>query len=422
MLRFVVGMMLAFSVAVTSAQDALDLEIPGKIAFIGDDRNVYLFNPATGDKTALTKDAAISDATFRYYTWPTWSTDGRLAYFSLENTAAGDVTTQAFASDDGTTPGEVVYTGDGEVFNYAAWAPGNCNDSENCRALSMLLNSAAEGGLFVNIVKDSVDGNPSTVIGRGGPFYYSWSPDGDQMVWQRNNQRLDVYSVDDSEIQMELTQRPGVFQAPDWSPIDDRLLVGEFDADAQKTDLVVVTSQDATTLVEDLDGVLAFAWSPDGESIAYVDGAGPLVVIDSQTGDVISRTLNGGVGAFFWSPDSAHIAYITLATPPDSATASSGLTAAPVYQETQLAWSILDAQSGDVNRYGAFTPTQEMVYMFTYFDQFAQSHRVWSPDSRYIVYSELVDEEPVVNILDTQLDDTVPMSIADGTLAIWSYD
>lgn len=419
--RLIIVILLSLSAIVVHAQSEMDSEIPGRIAFVGNDRNIYVFEPSTGEVATLTKDAALSETAFRYYTWPTWATDGRLAYFSLESAAANEVTTQAFVSADGLTTGDVIYTGDGEVFNYAAWSPQNCDDTENCRVLSILLNGMS-GGLFVNLIKDQVPENPDDVIGRGGPFYYSWSPDGEQMIWQRNNRRLDVYSVSNSAISQELSQRPGIFRAPDWSPVDDRLLVGEFDPEAQKTNLIVVTEDGATALVKGLNGVVAFAWSPNGESIAYVDGAGPLIVIDSQTGEVISRTLNGGIGAFFWSPDASRIAYITMATPADSATASSGVLAAPPPQEVQLAWSVLEVETGEGERYGAFTPTQEMVYMFNYFDQFAQSHRVWSPDSRYIVYSEFADGEPVINILDTELDGTVPMSIADGTLAVWSFD
>ncbi|MEL6151102.1 MAG: hypothetical protein AAFV33_21975 [Chloroflexota bacterium] len=403
-------------------QDTRAIVIPGRIAIIGTDNNVYIYNPETGDTASLTRDAFQDGADYKYYTWPTWSTDGRLAYFALENSADIPIQTQVYVANSGATTGELIYRGERELFNYASWAPENCPDTTTCRALSVLLSGADGSGLFVEVIKDQVEGNPAEVIGRGGPFYYSWSPDGEQMLWQRNNRRMDVYNLASGEIDIELSQMPGIFQAPDWSPIDDRLLFGVFNPDAGNTDIVVQDGDTETILAESLEGAVSFTWSPDGEHVSYVDASGPLQVLDSTTGETVTRTVGSGVGPYFWSPDGRHIAFITLATPPDSATAKNGLLTANIYQEVQLAWSVLNIGSGDVTRYGAFTPTRNMLYMFTYFDQFAQSHGIWSPDSRYLVYSEINEGEAGTSILDTMVNDTVPLSIGNGTLAIWSYD
>ncbi len=416
--------LLSFSRSDAYAQEerAQALEIPGRIAIIGNDRNVYMHTPATDETITLTEDAAVSATAFRYYTWPTWSTDGRLAYFAIDNAEDEPITTQVYVSEDGLQVGEVIYNGELEVFNYASWAPGNCADSGNCRVLSILLNDATGGGLFVEVVKDQVEGNPSEVIGTGGPFYYSWSPDGDQMLWQRNNRRMDVYNVGKGDIDVRLPQSPGIFQAPDWSPVDNRLLFGAFDPDEQTTDLIIVDGDTETVLAEGLDGLISFAWSPDGEQIAYVEGGNPLTVIDAGTGAVVARTFDSGISSYFWSPDSSKLAYITLAAPRDGATAKGGLSMAPSRQDIQIVWSVLDVASEEISRYDAFTPTQDMIYMFRFFDQFAQSHSVWSPDSNYIVYGEVVDEGAVVSIQGVTATDTVPMIIADGTLGVWSYE
>ena len=82
-------------------------------------------------------------------------------------------------------------------------------------------------------------------------------------------------------------------------------------------------------------------------------------------------------------------------------------------EDAGLAWSVLDMETGNVRRYGAFVPTADLIYLFTYFDQFMQSHRIWSPDSRYIVYAEVGENETNhVSLLDTSTRDTVPVVIA----------
>jgi TolB protein len=420
---FVIILPLLLGTHTVLAQEARErestIDLQGSIAIIGNDRNVYLFGPANVEAIQITDDAEATEDGYRLYTWPTWSTDGRLAYFSMSLADGATVTTQAYVASE--NDGDLIYTGEGNVFNYASWAPENCDSESECRVLSILMNSAG-GGLFVENIRDQVEGNPNTTIGRGGPFYYSWSPDGQQMIWQRNNNRLDIYEVGTDDATTQLDQQPGVFQAPHWSPVDDRLLFGKLNLDTRTTDLVVVSGDDETALATDLDGILYFAWSPDGEKVAYVDGGGPLTVVDAQTGELISETLVGGVASFFWSPDSSKLAYITLATPADSSTAQANMLISYQQQSSQIAWSVLDVQTGDINRYGGFTPTRDMVYMFTYFDQFSRSHQIWSPDSRYIVYSEVLDDTPTINILDTRLDSTVPVFISEGTLGIWSFN
>jgi hypothetical protein len=63
-----------------------------------------------------------------------------------------------------------------------------------------------------------------------------------------------------------------------------------------------------------------------------------------------------------------------------------------------------------------------MLYLLAYFDQYSQSHQIWSPDSRYLVYGERVDGGgSSVKILDTSAEAPVPFTVADGEIGIWSY-
>jgi TolB protein len=388
----------------------------GAIAYIGGDSNVYTAKVEQGEvlTSQLTNDATIR----RHYQFPTWSTDGRLAYFCCDPRFSGRSLVEVYITEDSSLAGKNVYQQQDEVFTYANWSPQNCDQGENCRYLAVLLGGNREG-FKVELIRES----GSWTAGTGSPFYFSWSPDGEEMLWQRNNQRVDVFSVLDNEISIELESPPGLFPAPMWSPVDDRLLIGVLNREEFSTRLVTIEGEGETTLVEDIQGVVAFNWSPDGEYIAYrvlnQQGYSALSVINAKTGEQVGSSEGENVIAFFWSPDSSKVAYVI----PDLRAADTFDTSLqPVQQNTvELAWIVLDVVTGDIQRYSNFTPTSDMVYLFSYFDQFAQSHHLWSPDSRFLVYGENLNGESVISILDTGDANTVPFSLAEGVIGIWSY-
>jgi TolB protein len=249
------------------------------------------------------------------------------------------------------------------------------------------------------------------------------------MLWQRDNNRVDIYDADSNAVVNSLPVTPGMFLSPGWSPVDDRLLFGALNADGSSTDLVISANTQTTTLAGKLHGPVSFAWSPDGNDVAYVDQHGPLMEVDALTGKTVARSTSTGVLAHFWSPDSHRIAYITLTMltpPPDgsfSAYAPTGGVLAAIQQgQAGLAWTVLDVSTGATRSYTPFLPTRDMIYLLSYFDQFAQSHRVWSPDSNHLLYSEIrPGDKQVITLLDVSQPDTVPLSIAEGSIGVWSF-
>src|SRR5215213_2552241 len=162
-------------VNITFAQDETAIPaFPGQIAYVGTDYNVYTLNGQDGSRAMLTDDAGPGRNRLQIYQWPTWSRDGRLAYFATAVNSAGQIdSTDVYVSADGTSAGEMVYSGAGEAMNYAYWSPQDCESGESCRDLAVLL-SGGGSGLFVELVRD---GSESTTenLGTGAPFYYSWS-------------------------------------------------------------------------------------------------------------------------------------------------------------------------------------------------------------------------------------------------------
>lgn len=398
-------------------------ELPGRIAYISDDYNVHSLSLHQDALMILTDDATDN----RRYLWPTWSNDGRLAYFCCDGLHSNLPLTEVYVSADGRQPGEMIYEGMGEMFNYAAWSPNNCAVGDGCRDLGLLLSQVTTGGGFsVELIRSSDEPISARRVGLGAPFYFSWSPDGGRLLLQRNNRQIDLYDVDE-EVLQAIESSPGRFQAPAWSPVDDRLLFGVLNQDG-KTDLVIYALSDIRVLQSDLDGAVSFSWSPDGNAIAYRtvsdEQLGNLFVIDAETGEVIAQTSEDGVIAFFWSPDSRRVGFVTLSTPRGSFNVGGSMQPARLsaQQIDGLAWVALDVETEQIRRYGVFIPTNEMIYLLSFFDQFNQSHRVWSPDSSHVVFSEVTASgDSVISILDMTRADAVPFSIADGLIGIWSF-
>ena len=209
-----------FFVSATFAQDLPT--VPGRIAYVSTDYNIYTVAPQIPDDTALTTDAGLEDNSARFYQMPTWSTDGRLAYFASLLDHSGSFSTEVFISPDGIAPGVSSFVADNQDITYANWSPQNCGTETDCRDLALLLSQ--QSGFVVELVRTENGAATGSVTGTGAPFYFSWSPDGTQMLWQRGNNHFEIYDTTESRVVDTLTQTPGAMFAPAWSPVDDRLL------------------------------------------------------------------------------------------------------------------------------------------------------------------------------------------------------
>ena len=88
-----------------------------------------------------------------------------------------------------------------------------------------------------------------------------------------------------------------------------------------------------------------------------------------------------------------------------------------------LTWNVLDLTSGaSWQYYESFLPSRDMLYYLAYFDQFAQSHQLWSPDSRYLTYTALTEDgDAVIRLLDTDDPTRETIPVVEGQIGIWSY-
>ncbi len=371
----------------TPASQAQTISRPTQIAIAGRDGNIYLYDMLSGVLANVTNDAIRSE---KIYSWPTWSTDGQLAYFGVEENAYRlGIFIRPVTGDP-----VQVYESPDEVFAYAYWSPGDC-PTGNCRDLAVLYNKSG-GGLALRQVRTGGAGS-ITELAEGAPFYWDWSPDGQSMLWARDGGQLEIYDVAVGRVSETLPETVGSARSVDWSPIDNRLLA-TVTKSRGASDLVILDSGSRTVLASGLNGVVSSEWSPDGTRVAYADDdGGNLFVVDAATGKV-GDPIADGVLAFFWSPDGKKIAYLVLtdAVPP-------GVAAKPAAQQPDvlLRWTVYDVAEGTSTPLARFWPTRDMIYYLTYFDQFAHSHSLWSPDSRYLVYAEVIPNQgPVISLQD----------------------
>jgi TolB protein len=155
---------------------------------------------------------------------------------------------------------------------------------------------------------------------------------------------------------------------------------------------------------------------------------GELKLLEAETGllETLSEKL---VICFFWSPDGKYIAYLTPSLERDEGDVSS--LGADVFVSSQvqpqkiqrgsflLELRVIDVTTKEDRRLATFTPTFLFLDQFLpFFDQYALSHRVWSPDSTAIVL-------PITNADNTRqvtvfgLDGTVT-AVAEGDTPFWS--
>jgi TolB protein len=93
---------------------------------------------------------------------------------------------------------------------------------------------------------------------------------------------------------------------------------------------------------------------------------------------------------------------------------------------TAFQWRVVDTATGEDRTVADFFPSSDQVIWLTYFDQYAYSHQVWSPDSRYLVFAgTLVEGDAAegqgsrVFVLDVDGSEP-PLALAAGLLASWS--
>ncbi|MBK8050108.1 MAG: PD40 domain-containing protein [Anaerolineales bacterium] len=326
----------------------------------GVDGNLYLASPDGTERFALTQDASPS----RLYTQPTWSPDGMLVAFSRITNKGSALVTSRF---DGSNRSEVA----------VPFAPFYINWSPTGDKLAYLSNWQVvdEPSIALRLVDLSAQKNEARTLAAGQPFYFSWAPDGEQLITHIGNERVEIQQT--SGKSNSLAFATGSFPAPQWTDDGNQLLYATAGDDGQA---LVVSELDGTQRAEitNYDGRITFLQNTSNSRVAYVltdadrqaSTYGPLLVTDLPS--MRTRELaEGPVVAFFWSPDGEKLAYLTFEA---------------MRGRIGMRWNVWDGE--ERTPYALFFPTQTFFQNYLpFFDQYAQSHNLWAPDSQSFVFA-----------------------------------
>lgn len=395
----------------------------GLIAYIGADGNIYVSDQGGGKKKEITKDAFFGQTQndpYLYYRAPTWSKDGTQLAFASESSDGKTISRDLLVANVAKGSAQKVFENQNELPIYLYWSP----DNKNLSFISTILNGQ-------NIVLRNVPaaGGKETILDVGAPYYWSWAPNGKTLIAHVGGgsnasvpDHLSFIELQDSGIIEDgLMTPPASFQAPAWSPDGQHIALTRTSKDKNE----IILTDDAGTYQKTLGTFsvnTAFVWSPDSTKLAYIDGAqtmsagavGKLHMIDIAKGD--NKTIGDDIIGLFWSPNSEKVAYFRLVTGSSSSSNSSSAT-----QQINVELNVLDAKSESSRKLYTISPTQQFLNVLPYFDQYAQSATIWSPDSNNLVLT-FVDNQGTPGIAVASASGNLqPRLLANGYLAFWSW-
>ena len=395
-----------------------------RIVYVTLDNRIIAVNPDGTEPQQISPAEGI-------YTWPTWSPDARkLVYSGMVRLSPNDLKISLLASDPASGETQDLYVNDpgiagilaDGVLHYPMWSP----DSGR---LAFVVVTRVGLSLFIQDVRGNADAE--FVLARG-PLWSSWSSDSQYLLVHRNEDHFLVDTLEGNQIS-ELDIKAFRYRVPAWKPGDKVVTLTSEDESGGFT---ISTARVAGGQIEepepmlDLSGDPVFLWSPNGEFLA-VAGAGPvltyrgmrLFVYEGLTVIPTDRkkdsiVIEDSLLTFFWSPDGSKLAYVTRSDTPDV-----------------VRWMVLDVTDGSSWPLADFVPSQNQMVMFQFFDQYAYSHSLWSPDSSSLVFAGKLESGTVTasmgsttgrqpagpSIIVLGVEPNSPIkTIAEGIMAFWS--
>ncbi len=317
------------------------------------------------------------------FMWPTWSPDGAAIAVSASSHQREDPRLELWRTPLAEGAVQTIYSNPPDarqivapgLAHYVNWSPSG-------RVLAVVGNVG--NGLAASLVAESGRVEPRRLVD-GAPLYFAWAPDGRAVLVHRGAQlQLLDLAAEGGERQI-LRARP-CFRTPVWSLDGESfiyaapragggcsVLRGRRRNGAEREKLLEVGGGEDGPAANTVTFVraprrnrAAILPLPEGET----DSLG-ILCYDLETREQ-RRISDRPANAAFWAP------------------AGDALFAfEPMPGTTLIALSRYDLGGGRAERLARFQPSAEFASLLAFFDQFAQSHQIVSPDGRWITFSGL---------------------------------
>ncbi|MCB0036470.1 MAG: hypothetical protein KDE51_20700 [Anaerolineales bacterium] len=396
-----------------------------RIAVINTEGQLETMTPTGRDRCVL------SDGRY-FYQFPAWSPDScSIAVIGIEERQGG-----VFVCDAPTVshaPLRSIYESQKQQPFYLYWSPDN-------RYLSFLA-THPRGDVALHLVPLSAGIDGSRLIDMGRPYFWAWSLDSQSIFVHRGGgekeAQLGFIEHPFEQLQQSIAF-PGMFQTPGIS-VSGRYWAYTSLGQDETSHIVIEESQTRRRKRFEHKGRTILSWSPTQDLLAVISPLedaphyyGMLRLIDPKSGRVNVLT-DDSVIAFFWSPDGQKIAFFTLTHGTDWRDArgdnlyvQEGYARGrplPIRHNMTEVWLDLNVVDIDSERSQLLTPFMpNPIFLNQYlpfFDQYALSHRLWSPNSKALTLPVIANdrEQIVVVPIDGR---TPPLAIAEGIMSSWS--
>lgn len=369
----------------------------------------------------------------RIYQFPAWSPDGNSIAaigYDINQDKAG-----VFIADQPNQPESdlrSIYESNAQHPFYLYWSP-------NSRYISFLTDHP-RGGIALHLSPASRGVGQSRLLGLGRPYFWMWGTDSQSLLTHQGppeRQRYTVVSLLSPPFEHPTQTREALntFQAPGFSPSGRYIAYANTDDDGL-SQIIIENRQTRQRTPILHEGITTFSWSPTADTLALISSNqttdqyhGLLRLVDAPTGHTRILTQET-VLAFFWSPNGRHLAYFTRLHPPTSGNRryiTEGYAAGhpmPIPKNPTDIWLNLHLATPATRTTQLLTPLQPnpifLKNLLPFYDQYALSHRLWSPDSRALVLPILAENNQYIVIIPTD-GQTPPLPIATGVMASWSH-